>query len=420
MKKCKFCGSNTELFVDLGHAPPSGSFLTKEQLDQPEVYYPLRVYVCTTCWLVQSPEHKKASEIFAEDYVYYSSQSPANVSHAKKYCEMMCKRFLFPAPYPEKIYKRPNVLEIGSNDGYMLQWFKEVGCNVHGVDPASGPAAVAMEKGIPTSTAFFGKQFANEHKWGIYNTNPVNIYDLICGINVLNHQPDINDFVAGLKIALAPEGIITFEFPHLMNLIDECQFDQMYHEHYEYYSFMAIFDIFRRHGLEIFDVDKIPEHGGSLRIYAEHGDSKPYPCSDRISAMFHEEYAKGMNHINYYVGFQNRINNIKNDLLDFLIGASCWQICAYSAPHKGNTLLNYCGIKPDLLPFVVDISPHKQGRFLPGSHIPIYDEHYMKKLQPDYVLVLAWNLKHEIMEQLKYIREWNGKFVVAIPELEVL
>ena len=408
MKRCRFCNRETlEQFIDLGHMPPSDAFLTKEQLNEPEVYYPLRLDVCTSCWLVQLDSCIKPEQMFNEGYVYYSSQSPANVSHAKEYVRIIINRF--------ELGLKSKVMEIGSNDGYMLQWFAEQGMEVLGIDPSRGPAQNAIQKRIPTIIDFFSKDMATHP--GIEGEA-----DLICGINVLNHQPDINDFVEGLRIALAPTGVITFEFPHLMNLVDLCQFDTIYHEHQSYFSLMTIVEIFRRHNLEIFDVDEIPEHGGSLRIYAQHDDKGVQAVTERVRELLRLEFDKGMAHINYYMGFAGRIRDIKHNLVSFLLldVLPTDIVAIYSTPAKGNTLLNYCGIHQDLISLAVDRSPHKQGKYLPGSHIPVYDEEYLKKVQPDYVLVLAWNLKEEIMKQLEYIREWGGKFVVAIPELEVL
>ena len=442
MGNCRFCGNHlNHTFIDLGNQPPSNSFLTKEQLDLPEIYYPLRVYVCERCFLVQLPEVKKASEIFKDDYVYYSSESPANVAHAKEYVKMIINRF-----------NPLHVLEIGSNDGYMLQWFKEKGCDVLGVDPADGPATIAIKKkDIPTFRFFFGIDLCN--KTFIKDTK----FDLICSINTIAHQPDINDFVAGIKIALAPNGVTTHEFPHLMNLVEKCQFDTIYHEHYSYFSFITICLIFEKHGLEIFDVEQIPEHGGSLRIYAQHEKTGKYPVNVRVPRLFEEEYEKGMDTLAYYQGFQGEIDKIKRDIIrllnpsplfiidpdafskNFDLGVirprKIWitkeikpptiiythnKIAAYGAAAKGVTFLNYCGIRSDLISFVVDRSPHKIGKYLPGSHIPVVSEDVLKEQKPAYVLILAWNLKNEIMEQLKYIREWNGIFIVAAPKLEVL
>ncbi len=411
MQHCRFCG-RTELheFVDLGHQPPSNSFLTKEQLDLPETYYPLKLYVCDSCWLVQINEYTHAQDIFNSSYPYYSSQSPTNVNHAKEYVEMMCERF--------KLNRQSIVYEIGSNDGYMLQFFLEHECNCIGFEPANGPFQESIKKGICTSPAFWSVKEAKRYEW--------QKADLICGINVLSHQPDINNFVEGLRIALAPNGIITMEFPHLMWLIDGCQWDTVYQEHYSYFSFGTVYEIFHRHGLEIFDVDEIPEHGGSLRIYARHhkniSDCMARESDIRINSLRFKEKQKGVNTINYYLGFQSRVDQIKRDLVRFLIEARYEDkmVVGYGAPAKGNTLLNYCSIRQDLMEFTVDRSPYKQGMYLPGSHIRVTDEEELRKVHPDYVLILPWNLKMEIMEQLKYIREWDGKFIIAIPNLEVI
>ena len=405
--QCRFCGNtNLHEVVNLGHQPPSNSFLTREKLDLPEVTYPLRLYVCPSCWLVQLPEIAKAADIFTENYPYYSSQSPANVSHAKEYVEMMLSRF-----FPNSNSK-PVVLEIGSNDGYMLKQFKKNDCLVQGIDPAEGPARLARLNGIPTIVDFFSKDMA---------THPAieGEYNLICSINTIAHQPDINDCVEGMKIALAPNGVITAEFPHLMKMIDGCQFDTIYAEHFSYFSLVTICAIFEKHLLSVFDVDEIPEHGGSLRIYAEHSPSCRY--TDRLRELLLREAVRGMFDLNYYADFQSKVSRIKRDLVNFLINIPDDQIVAgYGAPAKANTLLNCCSIGSDLLPFVVDKSPHKVGKYLPGSHIPVYDVNELWQYQPDYVLIMPWNLKKEIMEQLKDIRQWGGKFVIAIPNLETI
>ena len=408
--KCRFCNTElTHVFCDLGHQPPSNAFLTLEQLDEPEMTYPLKVMVCDRCWLVQLPEIAKATDIFKDDYPYYSSQSPANVSHAKAFAEIMVERF-----HPR------SVLEIGSNDGYLLQWFQGRGMEVMGMDPSPGCVRIARDKGIITYKDFFGVRSAKEYSFDIA---PL---DLICGINVLAHQPDINDFVGGLKVALAPKGIITMEFPHLMRLIECSQFDTIYHEHYNYFSLATIREIFEKHLLSVFDVDEIPEHGGSLRIYARHHQDS-HDCltrdSDmRVQGLLLREGTKGMFAPEYYSCFQYQIDSIKTYLVRFLVekkqaGIS---VVAYGAAAKASTFLNTCGIRKDLLPYVVDRSPHKVGKFMPGSHIPVVDELRIKVDKPDYVLITAWNLRDEIMEQLSYIREWGGQFVVAVPELEIL
>lgn len=412
MKHCRFC-KNTGLheFINLGHMPPSNSFLTKEQLLEPEVTYPLKLFVCDKCWLVQTDEYKKAVEIFSDEYIYYSSYSPSWVQHAKEYVDMAVRRFGYNSDSV--------IIEIGGNDGYLLQHFHKHNIrNLTNIEPAKGPATEAMRRNISTRTDLFSKQYADL----------LPLADLICGINVLAHQPDINDFVEGLRIALKPDGIVTMEFPHLMRLVDECQFDTIYHEHYSYFSFMTVCGIFQAHGLEIFDVEQLPTHGGSLRIFATHVENRNhwlhFDCLERMGTIRSRE--DKMN-LDYFKGFQGKVGRIKRDLVQFLMRPELNSdlgdfpvIVGYGAAAKGNTLLNYCGIRSDLLQFVVDRSPHKQGKYLPGSHIPVYDEDYLKKVQPDYVLILPWNLKEEIMEQLKYIREWDGKFVIPIPQLEIL
>jgi SAM-dependent methyltransferase len=403
---CRFCNTElTHVFCDLNHQPPSNSFLTKAQLDEPEMTYPLKVMVCDKCWLVQLPEIAKAVDIFSDQYPYYSSQSPANISHAKEYCDMMMERF-----------NPKSVLEIGSNDGYMLQSFQKKGCRVIGTDPAAGPAKYAREHGIETIVGFFNAtQIREERKYGAFG-----LFDLICSINTLAHQPNLNDFVEGIKIALAPRGVTTHEFPHLMRLVEGNQFDTIYHEHYSYFSFATICEIFEKHLLSVFDVDEIPEHGGSLRIYAEHSPS----CrqSEKVRELLLREGAMEMFSTAYYQSFQPKIDTIKTHLVRFLIEAKMEgkKICAYGAAAKASTLFNYCSIRKDLVNFVVDRSPHKIGKFFPGSHIAVCDETMIQKIHPDYILITAWNLIDEIGEQLAYAREWGCKFIVAVPNLEVL
>jgi hypothetical protein len=402
---CRFCGrTGLHEFIDLGHQPPSNSFLTMEQLDEPETHYPLKVMVCDSCWLVQLPESKKATEIFKNDYPYYSSQSPSNVSHAKKYVEMMYERFNYTL--------ENRIMEIGGNDGYLLQHFPK-GSRVRNIEPAEGPACESIKRGIPTTISFFDKELAKVF---------CDEFDLICGINVLAHQPNINDFVEGLRIALKSTGVITMELPHLMRTIDGLQFDQIYHEHYSYFSFGTIKNIFLEHGLKIFDVDEIPEHGGSLRIYAKHCKECKQETLDSVPSLLNREFQKGMYSIHYYKGFQSKVEMIKTELVSLLIDLKREgkEVVAYGAPAKGNTLLNYCGIRSDLVEFTVDRSPYKQGKYLPGSHIRVTNEEELRKVRPDYVLILPWNLKKEIMEQLSYIKEWGGQFIVSIPELEVI
>jgi len=402
MHNCNFCKTPlAQVFADLGFQPPSNSFLTAEQLNQPETYYPLKAYVCSSCYLVQVPDY--GFKPFTEEYPYYSSDSPGNVSHAKEFAEEMVKRF--------GLSRESFVLEIGSNDGYLLQWFKDTGCMVHGIDPSSGPVARAMGHGIPTIEGYFSKDFAKQHEAQ---------YDLICGINVLAHQPDINDFVEGLRIALKPGGVIVMEFPWLLKTIEGLQFDQIYQEHYSYFSFGAIESIFRAHGLWIFDVEEIPLHGGSIRIYATQLDLNPVTEGRARWQMIDREWQQDLNELEGHLGFQPRLELIRQSVLNFLMSNQPSRICAYGAPAKASTFLNYCKVTPDLLPFTVDISLHKRGRFMPGSHIPILAEEDLINYRPDYVVILGWNIKDEIMQQLSYMRAWGGKFVVAVPELVVL
>ncbi len=405
---CRFCGAAlTHEFIDLANAPPSNSFLTEEQLNEPEVFYPLKLYVCNSCFLVQIDEYKKSGAIFNSGYVYYSSFSRTWLAHAKRYAEMMIGKFGYDC--------NSRVVEIASNDGYLLQYFHERGIPVLGIEPAEGTAAEARKKGIETTVDFFGRKLARH----LADTDKK--ADLLIGNNVLAHVPDINDFVAGLKIALKPSGIITMEFPHLMRLIDNCQFDTIYHEHFSYLSFMTVKTIFNHHGLDLFDVEELPTHGGSLRIFAGHAENRTRKISERIDALLEKETARGLGALDCYRGFQEKADSIKCELLGFLIEQKKHnkKVAAYGAAAKGNTLLNYCGVRNDLVAFVVDASPHKQGKYLPGSHIPVVNEEDIKKHKPDYVLVLPWNIKEEIMEQLNYIREWNGRFVTAIPRLEI-
>jgi SAM-dependent methyltransferase len=407
MPKCNFCKSELiHVFADLGFQPPSNSFLTKEQLLKPETYYPLTAYVCDKCYLVQVPETKMAKDIFSKNYPYFSSDSPSNVSHAKEFADIMVERF-----------KPKRVLEIGSNDGYMLQWFAKKDIRCYGIDPSPSPAQKALNVGFPTYLGFFGME------WSKMLIKDIGHFDLICGINVLAHQPDINDFVEGLRIALVPDGVIVMEFPWLVRTMEGMQFDQVYHEHFSYFSFTIIDTIFWEHGLEIFDIDELSGHGGSLRIYARHLLNRILPRSGKLIALMMKEKDAGILTLDYYFHFQSKVNDIKVNLMEFLYDVKFAEgatVVAYGAAAKANTFLNYCGIKPDLIDFIVDRSPHKQNLYCPGSHIPVVDESKLKEVKPDYVLITAWNLKDEIMEQLKYIGEWGGKFIVAIPELEVI
>ncbi|MDB5223984.1 MAG: class SAM-dependent methyltransferase [Chitinophagaceae bacterium] len=405
---CRFCKAPlTHVFIDLNNSPASNSFLTKEQLNEPETFYPLKVFICDKCFLVQVDEYKKSDAIFSSDYVYFSSFSTSWLAHAKEYTQKMTGRFGLNA--------NSKVIEIASNDGYLLQYFKEQNIPVLGIEPTANTAEVAVKKGIETVVDFFGVRLAKE-------LTAKNIKaDLLLGNNVLAHVPGIVDFVAGMKILLKEDGVITMEFPHLMQLVDNNQFDTIYHEHFSYLSFHTVKQIFESQGLQMFDVEEIPTHGGSLRIYATHKENKQQEISENVNELLEKEVSKGINELEYYNNFQQKALKVKLDLTDFLIKQKREnkQVAAYGAAAKGNTLLNYCGIKNDLIDFVVDANPHKQNKFLPASHIPVMNEEQLKKNKPDFVIILPWNLKKEITTQLNYIKDWGGKFVVAIPELKI-
>ena len=405
---CRFCQTKLiNQFVDLGFSPPSNAFLTIGQLNQPEIFYPLKIMVCEKCFLVQIDEFAKHDEIFNADYAYFSSFSSSWLAHCKAYVMMMNERFGYNT--------ESQIIEIASNDGYLLQYFKEQGIPVLGIEPTANTAKVAQEKGIDSIVEFFGvklaKQLASEGKTA----------DLLLGNNVLAHVPDINDFVAGLKILLKSNGVITFEFPHLMQLIDKNQFDTIYHEHFSYLSLWSVMQIFEAHGLVIFDVEEIPTHGGSLRIFANHQEDESKLVEKSVSELLQKEVNFGLTDLKIYNNFQIKSEKVKDDFWDFLIQAKKQnkKVAAYGAAAKGNTLLNFAGIRSDMIQFVVDASPHKQSKFLPGVHIPVLNETNIMILKPDYVVILPWNLKEEISNQLNYIKEWSAKFVVAIPELQI-
>ena len=406
--KCRFCQNSLKhTFVDLGMSPLSNSYLKLEHLNKAEKFYPLHAYVCEKCLLVQLEEFESPDHIFS-DYAYFSSYSDSWLNHAKQYTSLMIDRFDF--------NQSSQIIEIASNDGYLLQFFQEQNIPVLGIEPAANVAQVAEDKGISTLVKFFGVQTAQE----LLEQDKAS--DLLLGNNVLAHVPDINDFVAGMKIILKPEGIITMEFPHLWQLINQNQFDTIYHEHFSYLSFTTVEKIFVHHGLTLFDVEELPTHGGSLRIYGKHNDNQKLTVSDRVALLKTKEQKAGLDNVETYLQFSNRVMSTKRKLLSFLIELknAGKTIVGYGAPAKGNTLLNYCGIRTDLLDYTCDRSPHKQGSFLPGTHIPIYHPDKIAETKPDYVLILPWNLKDEIRSQLSYIRDWGGKFVVPIPEVEVL
>jgi 2-polyprenyl-3-methyl-5-hydroxy-6-metoxy-1,4-benzoquinol methylase len=406
--QCRFCKTALEhIFIDLVNSPASNSFLSREQLDEPEIFFPLKVYTCHNCFLVQVDEYKKSDAIFNSEYVYFSSYSKTWLQHAKSYAAMMIERFEFNG--------NSQVIEIASNDGYLLQYFQDQGIPVLGIEPTANTAQVAMEKGITSVVDFFGVKLAEQlTAKGLYA-------DLLLGNNVLAHVPDIVDFVKGMKIILAPEGVITMEFPHLMQLVDNSQVDTIYHEHFSYLSFTTVKKIFKAAGLSVFDVDEISTHGGSLRIYAKHEEDLSKEITPAVHALAAKEETAGMMNLDYYKGFQQRAFTIKTAFVDFLLTRKKEGkiIAAYGAAAKGNTLLNYCGVKSDLIDYVVDANPHKQGKYLPGSHIPVVNEQFLKDNKPDFVIIFPWNIKEEIQRQLSYIREWRGQFITAIPELQI-
>ena len=407
--KCRFC--NNELsygFIDLINAPLSNSILTEEELNEPEIFFPLKLFICEKCFLVQIDEYQKSNEIFNEKYAYFSSISKSWLEHSRKYVYMIIKKL--------QLNKNSFVVEIASNDGYLLQYFKELNIPCLGIEPASNTAAEAKGKGIDVIEDFFGVRLAKEL------TSIKKKPDLLLGNNVLAHTPDINDFAEGLKLYLSETGVITMEFPHLMQLIENNQFDTIYHEHFSYLSFLTIKSVFEAHNLEIFDVEQLPTHGGSLRIYAKHKEDDSKEISNNVEELFNLEISKKMNTMDYYKDFQKKADRIKIEFVNFLIQQKLNKknVVAYGAAAKGNTLLNYCGIKQDLIGFVVDKSPYKQGKFLPGSHIPIINEKEIKKFKPDYIVILPWNIKDEIMEQLDYVEEWGCRFVISIPKMKIL
>jgi len=409
MPVCRFCQSKLKyVVVSLGKSPLSNSYLSEKQLHQVECFYPLEVYVCEKCFLVQIEEVVSAKDIFSSDYAYYSSYSVSWLQHCKEYTEKMIKRFGFD--------KDSLVVEIGSNDGYLLQYFKQHNIPVLGVEPATNTAEAAKKIGIPTDIAFFDTPYAKR----MIETGK--LADLIIGNNVLAHNPNLNDFVKGLRITLKSNGVITMEFPHLLQLMEHNQFDTIYHEHFSYFSFLTVEKVFAAHGLTIFDVEELSTHGGSLRIYARHKEDDTKPISDGVYELKQREIDAGYTDINYYLTFGEKVKAIKRDILSFLIQAKEEDktIVGYGAPAKGNTLLNYCGIKTDFIDYTVDRNPYKQGNYLPGSHIPIEAPDKIKETKPDYVFILPWNLKDEIMVQMALIRGWGGEFVIPIPKVIVL
>lgn len=405
--RCRFCGTSFQhRVVDLGMSPLCESFLRSDQLNQMEAFYPLTVWVCEQCFLVQIEEYVTGEEIFS-DYAYFSSFSDSWLNHARHYVDQMVDQL--------GLTPKSRVVEIASNDGYLLQFFVQRGIPALGIEPAANVAKVAESKGVPTLVRFFGVETAQEL------ADAGKVADLILGNNVLAQVPDLNDFVGGLKILLGASGVITIEFPHLLRTIEGNQFDQVYHEHFSYFSLYAVERIFAAHGLVIFDVEELSTHGGSIRIYAAHREDPTKQVSDQLVALRSREGEAGVATLAYYRDFESRVRETKRKLLEFLIEAkrAGKRIVGYGAPGKGNTLLNYCGIRTDFVDFTVDRSPHKHGKFLPGTHIPIFAPERLWEARPDYVLILPWNLKTEIMGQLAGISEWGGRFVVPIPEVTI-
>ncbi len=406
-RRCRFCRTPLEhTFVDLGVSPLSNSYLEPEDLNAMEPFYPLHVYVCAECFLVQLEEMSTPQNIFS-DYAYFSSFSESWLAHAKGFAEMAVKRF--------NLDESSRVVEIGSNDGYLLRFFMEKKIPVLGVEPASNVAEKAREQGIETITRFFDLKLARElAEKGLQA-------DLVAGNNVLAHIPDINDLMQALKLLLKPGGVVSMEFPHLKSLIEENQFDTIYHEHYSYFSLTAALRIFSSHGLKLYDAELLKTHGGSLRIYACREEDKGFEQTESIKELLAGEEKKGLKDLTTYRNFEQKVQETKRNILKFMIQAKeeGKTICGYGAPAKGNTLLNYCGIGPEFIDFTVDLSPHKQGRYLPGSRIPVYGPEQIFKARPDYLVILPWNLKEEITSQMAGIREWGGKFVTLIPEVEI-
>ena len=406
--KCRHCRSPLSMtLVDLGSAPPSNAYLSMDQLDAAERWFPLRVLVCETCWLVQTEDFAAADELFGAGYAYFSSYSSTWLAHAKAYVGEMVQRF---ALGPHSL-----VVEVASNDGYLLQYVQARGIPCLGIEPTASTAAAAREKCIDVIDDFFGVPLAARL------VSEGHRADLMTANNVLAHVPDINDFVAGFATLLAPAGVATFEFPHLKNLLDNNQFDTIYHEHFSYLSLTALEPIFLANGLLIFDVEELSTHGGSLRVFAQRGDTACHATTARVDALLAREWVAGMSRSDCYAEFQSRVDRVKNDFLEFLLEAkrAGRTVAAYGAAAKGNTLLNYAGVRPDLIACVADRNPFKQGHWMPGSRIPIVDEHSLTRMRPDFVVILPWNLRSEVMDQLGHLRAAGCRFVTAVPALEV-
>jgi SAM-dependent methyltransferase len=407
-KLCRFCGADLQqTFVDLGMSPLCESYPAPSDLNRGEVYYPLHVYVCGNCFLVQLDEFESPESIFS-DYAYFSSYSDSWLKHADNYCADMKSRF--------GLGENSFVVEVASNDGYLLQYFVQRNVPVMGIEPAANVAKVAVEKGVPTLVKFFGTRLAEEL------VSEGRSADLVLGNNVLAQVPDLNDFVEGLKVLLKPEGVLTLEFPHLLKLIEHNEFDTIYHEHFSYFSLLTTVKFMETHGLKVFDVEELLSHGGSLRVFACRAEAQTHPVESNVARVIEDEERAGLNDLNGYKKFAKQVKETKLALLEFLLQAARdgKSVAGYGAPGKSATLLHYCGIGKDLIEYTVDRSPYKQGRFLPGTHIPIHHPDHIRETKPDYVVILPWNLQSEIMKQLQYIREWGGQFVVPIPKATVL
>lgn len=406
--KCRHCSADvTVSMVDLGSAPPSNAYLTASSLMAPEKWFPLRVSVCDKCWLVQTEDFAQADELFDAEYAYFSGFSTSWLAHSERYVAEMAARFALGA--------ESHVVEVAANDGYLLQYVKARGIPCTGIEPTASTASAARAKGIPIVEEFFGVHLAERL------VAQGRQADLTAANNVLAHVPDINDFVAGFARLLKPQGVSTFEFPHLLKLVAENQFDTIYHEHFSYLSLTSVLGIFANNGLAVFDVEQHPTHGGSLRVFAQRKDTGRHAVEGRVHEMLGREEAAGISTTAYYTGFQVKTNKVKDDFVRFLLDAQRdgKSVAAYGAAAKGNTLMNYAGIRPDLIAFVVDRNPAKQGKFMPGSRIPIVDESWLQAAKPDYIVILPWNLRLEVMKQLDGVRAWGGRFVTAVPTLQI-
>ena len=406
--KCRHCAHQVNVpFFDLGSAPLSNAYLTEAALRGPEVWYPLRLLVCDRCWLVQTEYHAGPEELFDADYAYFSSYSSSWLAHAQAYVQAMRARLGLNA--------QSCVVEVAANDGYLLQYVREAGVPCYGIEPTASTAAAARVKGIEIVERFFGVALAQELVAAGRQA------DLIAANNVLAHVPEINDFVAGFTALLKEQGVATFEFPHFLRMVQENQFDTVYHEHYSYLSLTAVSNIFSSQGLQVFDVEELSTHGGSLRVYAQRRDTGRRPVMAAVAALLAREQAAGVMTPEFYAGFQKEAERIKRDLMEFLLQTKRWglKVGAYGAAAKGNTLMNFSGVRPGMLPYVVDLNPAKQGKYMPGSRIPIVGEAHLREDRPDYVFILPWNLRGEIMAQLSYIRDWGGRFITAVPRLTI-